>query len=252
MVKRKMEIKEFAEKHLALKDVHVLEVYQGYLLAGKYEKSYRCFWINKQNIVGLTEVAKILAIETAFQGLLSLIPGGSFAYRLIKDQIGYPPRHNIIFEPEMYEIKYNLIMLDKEGKSENIIDSLAHNVDQIAKMAVKTGEKLQSAFLEIIKKNKQPESKSDNQSEEQILGFTYIRFYDKTSIVRNKIIKNRIQKSNSRTDKYSKSIVAELAPAIIVGFKTTENENASNFLKYLSSIGFNTNFTEELEDKNVD
>jgi hypothetical protein len=247
-VKIKMKIKEFAEKQLALKDVHVLEVYQGYLLAGKYEKTYRCFWMNKQNIVGLTEVAKILAIETAFHGLLSLIPGGSFAYRLIKDQIGYPPRHNIIFEPEMYEIKYNLIMLDKEGKSENIIDSVAHNIDQIAKMAVKTGEKLQSAFLDIIKRNKQVEPKSVEKFEEQIIGFTYIRFYDKTSQIRNRIIQNRIQKSNSRTDKYSKSIVAELAPAIIVGFKTTENEKASHFLKYLSSIGFKTNFTEEIGD----
>ena len=242
-----MKIKQFAEQHLALKDPRVLEVYQGYLIAGKFEKTYRCFWINKQNIEGLTEVAKILAIETAFQGLLSLIPGGSFAYRLIKDQIGYPPRYNIIFEPEMYEIKYNLIMLDKEGKSENIIDSVAHNVDQLTKMAVKTGGKLQNAFLEIFKKEKQPTTKSDNQSDNQILGFTYIRFYDKTSIIRNKIIQNRIQKSSSRTDKYSKSIIAELAPAIIVGFKTTENENASSFLKYLSSIGFKTNFTEELE-----
>ncbi len=243
-----MEIKEFAEKYLTLKDVHVLEVYQGYLIAGKFKQASRCFWINKQNVEGLAEVAKIVGINLAFQGLLSLIPGGSFAYRLIKDQIGSPPRFNMIFEPEMYEIKYNLIMLDKDGKSENIIDSVTKNIDQIGKLALKTGEKLQSTFLDFIKKNKIEKHKENSEPKHSILGFTYIRFYDKTSQIRNKIVQNRIKKSSSRTDKFSKSIVAEVAPAIIVGFKTTENENATNFLSYLSSIGFKTNFTEEIAE----
>ena len=241
-----MNVNDFAYQYLDLKDIKVLEVYQGYLIAGRYKKESRCIWINKLNIEGLTEVVKILAIETAFRGILSFIPGGSFAYQLIKDQIGYPPRHNVIFEPNMYEITYSLIALDHKGKPQNVIDSLTQNVDSVAKTAFKTGEKIHESLKELITQKKAKSSTHSAVNEDIPLGFTYIRFYDKISLVRNQIIEERIKKTASRTGKVSKTVVAELAPSIIISYKTTANEEAMVFLKYLKSIGFQVRFSQTL------
>ncbi len=241
-----MKVDDFAYQYLGLKNARVLEVYQGYLITGRYKKEPRCIWINKQNIEGLTEVMKVLAIETAFRGILSFIPGGSFAYQLIKDQIGYPPRYNVIFEPNMYEITYSLIALDHKGKPQNIIDSLAQNVDSVAKTAFKTGEKIHESLKELITHKKTKDSSQSTVNEELPLGFTYIRFYDKVSLVRNQIIGERIEKTASRKGKISKNIVAELAPSIIISFKTTANEEAIVFLKNLQSIGFQVRFSQTL------
>ncbi len=244
----KLKIIKFFEHHYNLKSAKVLEAYQGYLVAGKVKKTPRCFWINKQNIEGLTEITKILAIETAFQGILSLIPGGSFAYRLIKDQIGYPPRFNIIFEPDLYEIKYNYISLDKEGQPQNIIDTVTQRVDDAAKLAVKAGEKLQDTVLDILKRKKSTDEVREEPSDDPILGFTYIRFYDRTSLIRNKIVKKRIRETESRSGKITKQMVSELAPSIIVSFKTTANEEAVDFLKHLQSLGFKVHFSKEVQN----
>ena len=128
-----MKIEQFASKYLDFKKLLVLEVYQGYLIAGEIKnRAPRCFWVNKQNIEGIAEIAKIIAIESAFHGLLSLIPGGSFAYRLIKDQIGYPPRYNVIFEPRYYTITYSTITLDKKGEKKGIVDGLVQSIDSVA------------------------------------------------------------------------------------------------------------------------
>ncbi|MHA2203924.1 MAG: hypothetical protein ACW991_09560, partial [Candidatus Hodarchaeales archaeon] len=117
-----MRIEQFATIYLDFKSPVALEVHQGYLIAGQIQgRVSRCFWINKQNIEGIAEVAKIIAIDSAFHGLLSLIPGGSFAYRLIKDQIGYPPRFNVIFEPRYYTITYSTITLDRRGEKKGIV-----------------------------------------------------------------------------------------------------------------------------------
>lgn len=243
-----MNIIQFFEQHYRLKSPKVLEAYQGYLVAGKVQKQPRCFWINKQNIEGLTEIAKIVAIETAFQGILSFIPGGSFAYRLIKDQIGYPPRYNIIFEPDMYEIKYSYISLDKEGQPRNIVDTVTQKVDDAAKLAMKAGEKLQDTIFDILKKKRVSNDDDVSSSDDPILGFTYIRFYDKTSLIRNKIIKKRIQTTESRSGKLTKKMVSELAPSIIISFKTTADEEAVEFLKHLQSLGFKVHFSDEVKE----
>ncbi len=243
-----MTIIDFFEKHYNIKSTKVLEAYQGYLLAGKVNKKPRCFWVNKQNIEGLSEITKILAIETAFHGILSLIPGGSFAYRLIKDQIGTPPRFNIIFEPNLYEIKYNYISLDKEGRPQNIVDTVTQTVDDAAKLAVKAGEKLQDTIFDLLKKKKDSTEPTDTSSDDPILGFTYLRFYDKTSLIRNRIIKRRIEGTKSRSGKLTKKVVSELAPSIIVSFKTTANDEAVEFLKHLESLGFTVHFSEEIQD----
>ncbi|MHA2154398.1 MAG: hypothetical protein ACXABU_03585 [Candidatus Hodarchaeales archaeon] len=243
-----MSIIKFFEQNYDLQHIKVLEAYQGYLVAGKVKKQPRCFWINKQNIEGVTEIAKIVAIETAFHGILSFIPGGSFAYRLIKDQIGYPPRYNIIFEPSFYEIKYNYISLDKEGQPKNIVDTVTQTVDDAAKLAVKAGEKLQDTIFDILKKKKTSNVSEGPPSDDPILGFTYIRFYDKTSLIRNKIIKKRIQVTESRSGKLTKKMVSELAPSIIISFKTTADEEAVDFLKHLQSLGFTVHFSDDVQD----
>ncbi len=243
-----MNIIDFFEQHYNLKSPKVLEAYQGYLVAGKFQKQPRCFWINKQNIEGLTEIAKIVAIETAFQGILSLIPGGSFAYRLIKDQIGYPPRYNIIFEPDLYEIKYNYITLDKEGQPQNIVDTVTQRVDDAAKFAVKAGEKLQDTIFHILKKKKDADDSEATPSDDPILGFTYFRFIDKTSLIRNQIISKRIDATQSRSGKLTKKMVSELAPSIVISFKTTANEEAVDFLKHLQTLGFKVHFSNRVKE----
>ncbi len=236
-----MKIEQFASKYLDCNKPVVLEAFQGYLIAGEIKgREPRCFWINKQNVLGLVEVVKIVAIESAFHGLLSLIPGGSFAYRLIKDQIGHPPRFNVIFEPSYYTISYSTITLDNKGQKKGIIDGFAQSIDSMAKTALKTGSKLQEAIFEFITKEK---SKNNKFEKNDILGFTYIRFEDKTTIIRNRIVEERLSETKSTPAKLAKSTVAEIVPPVVVGFKTTANEEAVNFLEYLQRLGFKVSFS---------
>ncbi|MFX0085769.1 MAG: hypothetical protein ACFFAU_08845 [Candidatus Hodarchaeota archaeon] len=247
-----MKIEHFAERELGFDDIDVLEVYQGYLIGGKIKKNPRCFWINKQNIEGLAEVAKIVAIESAFHGLLSLIPGGSFAYRLIKDQIGYPPRYNVIFEPNLYEITYSVITVDKEGRTKSVVDSLIQSVDNVTKMAIKTGSKVQTVLTDLIMKGDKKEidqREGKKISESEILGFTYIRFDDKTSIVRNKIVNEKLAKTKSSSKKFVQKTASEIVPPVVISFKTTANTKALEFLKHLKRIGFKIRFAQSLIDE---
>ncbi|MHA1443472.1 MAG: hypothetical protein ACTSR4_01805 [Candidatus Hodarchaeales archaeon] len=237
-----MDIASWMSQHVDLDSPKVLEVYQGYLIAGKRHNKPICFWLNKQNIVGLTEVAKIIAVESSFHGILSFIPGGSFAYRLIKDQIGHPPRYNVIFDPTLYEITFQMITLDRKGQPETIVDILGQNVENVAKTAVKAGEKIQEAVLGLIKKKKP----SSSPTEEEILGFTYIRFIDTVSNKRNQLVKKRIQSSQSRSGKLVKKVITDLTPSIVISYKTTANDKAADFLKYLKSIGFNVRFLDSI------
>jgi len=237
-----MDIASWMSQHIDLDNPKVLEVYQGYLVAGKRHKKPICIWLNKQNIEGLTEVAKVVAIESSFHGILSFIPGGSFAYRLIKDQIGHPPRFNVIFDPDLYEITFQMITLDRKGQPETIVNTLTQNVENVAKTAVKAGEKIQDTVLSLIKKKKP----SSSPTEEEILGFTYIRFIDAISIKRNQLIKNRIKSSQSRAGKLVKQVITDLTPSILISYKTTANDTAANFLKYLKSIGFNVRFSNSI------
>jgi hypothetical protein len=224
----------------------VLEVYQGYLLAGKVRKKPRCLWINKQNIEGLAEVAKIVAIESAFSAILSFIPGGSFAYQLIKDQIGYPPRYNVIFEPDFYKITYSIITLDNKGQPEGVIDGLVQSMDHIAKIAIKTGSKVQDTIKDFLTGNKTQKFASTKSEEREILGFTYLKFEDYTSVIRNKIVDDRLNSTKSIPLKLAKTTTAGLAPSIIISFKTTENEKAIRFLNYMQKIGFDVNFSKSI------
>ena len=233
-----MDIASWMSQHIDLESSKVLEVYQGYLIAGKRHNKPICIWLNKQNIEGFTELAKVIAIESSFHGILSFIPGGSFAYRLIKDQIGHPPRFNVIFDPDLYEITFQMITLDRKGQPETIVDILSQNVENVAKTAVKAGEKIQDTVLGLIKKKKP----SSSPTEEEILGFTYIRFIDTVSIKRNGLVKKRIQSSQSRSGKLVKQVITDLTPSIVISYKTTANVEAADFLKYLKSIGFNVRF----------
>ncbi len=243
-----MRIEQFASIYLDFKKPVVLEVYQGYLIAGQLKSRVPCcFWINKQNIEGIAEVAKIVAIESAFHGLLSLIPGGSFAYRLIKDQIGVPPRYNVIFEPRYYTITYSTVTLDKRGERKGMVNGLVQSIDSVAKIAVKTGSKLHDTITEFITKEKSKKSKPDKND---ILGFTYIRFDDLTSVIRNKIVEERLSTTKSTPTRLAKTAVAEMLPAVVISFKTTANDEAINFLKYLQRIGFKVNFSQALFDEN--
>ncbi|MFX0174347.1 MAG: hypothetical protein ACFE9L_20915 [Candidatus Hodarchaeota archaeon] len=245
-----MKIEKFAQTYLDFKDPSVLEVYQGYLIAGEVDKKKRCFWVNKQNIEGLAEVAKILAIDSGFSAILSFIPGGSFAYRLIKDQIGYPPRYNIIFEPEFYDITYSLVTLDKKGQPKGTVDGLVQSIDHIAKTVLKTGSKVQDAIVDFITKGKSKSKDKIPQSEyEEILGFTYLRFEDKTSIIRNRIVKERLKETKSTASRIAKSATAGLTPSIVTSFKTTANDEAVDFLAYLQKLGFNVKFSQALLDQ---
>ncbi len=242
-----MRIEQFASIYLEFNKPVVLEAYQGYLIAGQIKsRAPRCFWINKQNIQGIAEIAKILAIESAFHGLLSLIPGGSFAYRLIKDQIGYPPRFNVVFEPRYYTVTYSTITLDTKGEKKGIIDGLVQSIDSVAKLALKTGSKLQETIVELLTKEK---SKSREPTGSDILGFTYIRFDDVTTIIRNRIVEERLSETKSTPARLVKSTVAEVVPPVVISFKTTANEEAMNFLSYLQRIGFKTNFSPNLFDE---
>ena len=242
-----MKIEQFASTYLDFNKPLVLEVYQGYLIAGEIKnRAPRCFWVNKQNIEGIAEIAKIIAIESAFHGLLSLIPGGSFAYRLIKDQIGYPPRYNVIFEPRYYTITYSTITLDKKGEKKGIVDGLVQSIDSVAKIALKTGSKLQDVFLDFLPIGK---SKSKEPNETDILGFTYIRFDDLTSIIRNKIVEERISGTKSTPTRLAKTALAEIVPTSVISFKTTANDEAINFLKNLQRIGFKVNFSQPIFDE---
>jgi hypothetical protein len=246
-----MKIEKFTQRELSFKDVVVLEAYQGYLIAGKREKAPRCLWINKKNIEGLAEIAKIVAIETAFHGILSLIPGGSFAYRLIKDQIGYPPRYNVLFEPDFYDITYSVITLDQEGHQNGMVDSLIQSVDSIAKTAFKTGTKVQDIITDFISKRDKGQTKQKKKkknTESQILGFTCLRFDDKTSIIRNRIVNEKLTETKSSSKKLIKKTVSEIAPPAIISFKTTANEKATIFLKHLQSLGFTVKFSESVID----
>ncbi len=243
-----MRIEQFASIYLDFKNPMALEVHQGYLIAGQIQgRASRCFWINKQNIEGIAEVAKIIAIDSAFHGLLSLIPGGSFAYRLIKDQIGYPPRFNVIFEPRYYTITYSTITLDRRGEKKGIVDGFAQSIDNVAKIALKTGTKIQDAILEFITKEK---PKSDQSEEDEILGFTYLRFEDKTSLIRNRIVEERLLETKSTPTKLAKTALAEIVPPVVISFKTTANDEAIIFLKHLQRIGFKVNFTQSVFDEN--
>lgn len=243
-----MRIEQFASKYLDFKKPVVLEAYQGYLVAGQIKsRGPRCIWINKQNIEGLAEVAKIVAIESAFHGMLSLIPGGSFAYRLIKDQIGYPPRFNVIFEPSYYTVIYSTVTLDNKGEKKGIVDGFVQNIDNVAKIALKTGSKLQDAIYEFITKEKTKSRKND---ETDILGFTYMRFYDKISNIRNRIVKERLSKTKSAPTRLAKTALAEFVPPAVISFKTTANVEAIDFLGYLQRIGFKVNFSVSIPDEN--
>jgi len=224
----------------------VLEVFQGYLIAGKIKKKPRCLWINKQNIEGLAEVAKIVAIESAFSAILSFIPGGSFAYRLIKDQIGYPPRYNVIFEPDFYNITYNIITLDNKGQSKGVVDGLVQSMDHIAKIALRTGSKVQDTIKDFLTGNKSQSSSSIKSEDREILGFTYLKFEDHTSTIRNKIVDERLKSTKSTPIKLAKTTTAGLVPSIVISFKTTANEKAINFLDYLQKIGFIVNFSKSI------
>ncbi len=241
-----MDITSWMSQNINLDNLKVLEVYQGYLIAGKRHNKSVCIWLNKQNIEGLIEVAKVIAIESSFHALLSFIPGGSFAYRLIKDQIGYPPRYNVIFDPDFYEITFQMITLDSEGEPENIIDIVTQNVETVTKTAVKAGEKIQDTLLGLIKKKKPPTALPPT-IEDEILGFTYIRFIDTVSKKRNLMIKNRIDASHSRPGKLVKKVITDLTPAIIISFKTTANEESVDFLNHLKSIGFNVSFSDQID-----
>ncbi|MFX0125033.1 MAG: hypothetical protein ACFFAE_15485 [Candidatus Hodarchaeota archaeon] len=244
-----MKIEKFAQTYLNFKNPSVLEVHQGYLIAGEVSKRNRCFWVNKQNIEGLAEVAKILAIDSGFSAILSFIPGGSFAYRLIKDQIGYPPRYNIIFEPEFYDITYSLITLDKKGQAKGTVDGLVQSIDHIAKTAIKTGSKMQDAIVDLITKGKTKSKPKTPRSEyDETLGFTYLRFEDKTSIIRNKIVKERLMDTKSTASRIAKTTTAGLTPSIVISFKTIANAEAVGFLTYLQKLGFNVNFSQALLD----
>ncbi|MFX1248426.1 MAG: hypothetical protein ACFFBQ_13655 [Promethearchaeota archaeon] len=242
-----MRIEQFASIYLEFKSPVALEVYQGYLIAGELKsRKPRCFWINKQNIEGIAEVAKIIAIESAFHGLLSLIPGGSFAYRLIKDQIGYPPRFNMIFEPNYYTVTYSTVALNKKGERKGMINGLVQSIDDLAKIAYKTGSKLQDTILEFISKEKPI---SNSEGDDDILGFTYIRFDDKTTIIRNRIVEDRLSKTKSTPTRLAQTALSEIVPPVVVSFKTTANEEAVNFLQYLNRIGFKVNFSQASFDK---
>lgn len=237
-----MKIEEFAKKNLEFKDPIVLEVYQGYLIGGKVKKNTKCFWINKQNIEGLAEVAKVVAIESTFHGILSFIPGGSLAYRLIKDQIGYPPRYNVIFDPEFYQVSYSIISLDKKGQPKGLAENVMQGVDNIAKYALKAGDTIK----DFLKREKTQSQQEVQDEENQILGFTYIRFIDIVSEIRNRIIKDKLMEVDSRAEKLTKSVIAELTPSIVISFKTTANEEALVFLEKLKKLGFFIEFTKYL------
>jgi len=237
-----LKIEEFAKKNLEFKDPIVLEVYQGYLIGGKVKKNTKCFWINKQNIEGLAEVAKVVAIESTFHGILSFIPGGSLAYRLIKDQIGYPPRYNVIFDPEFYQVSYSIISLDKKGQPKGLAENVMQGVDNIAKYALKAGDTIK----DFLKREKTQSQQEVQDEENQILGFTYIRFIDIVSEIRNRIIKDKLMEVDSRAEKLTKSVIAELTPSIVISFKTTANEEALVFLEKLKKLGFFIEFTKYL------
>ena len=240
-----MDIASWMSQNLNLNNPKVLEVYQGYLIAGTRNNKPICVWLNKQNVEGLIEIAKVIAIESSFHGLLSLIPGGSFAYRVIKDQIGYPPRYNVFFDPDFYTITFQMITLDSKGEPNNIADTVTQNVETVTKTAMKAGERIQDTVLGLLRKKK-PITDSESVLEEEILGFTYIQFIDSVSNKRNQMIKARIESSPSRSGKIVKKVITELTPAIIISFKTTANEEAVDFLKYLKSLGFNVNFTDQI------
>ena len=242
-----MRIEQFASIYLDYKSPVALEVHQGYLIAGQIQgRAPCCTWINKQNIEGVAEVAKIIAIDSAFHGLLSLIPGGSFAYRLIKDQIGYPPRFNMIFGPRYYTITYTTITLDNRGEPKGLIDGITQSIDNVAKIALKTGSKIQDAILEFITKEK---TESNQPNEDEILGFTYIRFEDRISMIRNRIVEERLSKTKSSPTKLAQTALAEIVPPVVVSFKTTANEEAIIFLKHLQKIGYKVNFTQSLSEE---
>lgn len=237
-----MKIEEFAKKNLGFKDPFVLQVYQGYLIGGKVKKNSKCFWINKQNIEGLAEVAKVVAIESTFHGILSFIPGGSLAYRLIKDQLGYPPRYNVIIDPEFYRISYSMISLDKKGQPKGLAENVMQSVDNIAKYALKTGDSIK----DLLKKEKTQSQQEIKEQEDQFLGFTYIRFIDLVSEIRNQIIQRKLTEADSRAEKLTKSVIAELTPSIVMSFKTTANEEALIFLENLKKLGFTVEFVKYL------
>ncbi len=237
-----MKIEEFAKKNLGFKDPSVLDVYQGYLIGGRVKKNAKCFWINKQNIQGLAEVAKVVAIESAFHGILSFIPGGSLAYRLIKDQIGYPPRYNVIFDPEFYQVSYSIISLDKKGHPKGLAENMMQSVDNIAKYALKTGDSIK----DFLKREKIQSQQDIQELDNEILGFTYIRFIDLVSEIRNQIIQRKLTEANSRAEKLTKSVIAELTPSIVMSFKTTANEEALIFLENLKKLGFTVEFVKYL------
>lgn len=242
---KQIKIQEFARQQLGFKDCTVLEVFQGYLVGGRVNKKPRCFWINKQNIEGFVEVFKILALESTFSALLSFIPGGSFAYRLIRDQIGYPPRYNIIFEPDFYEIIYHTLVFDSKGQPQGVVDGLVHGIDKISKIALQTGSKIQATLKTLFSGGKRTENIDVNHARKETserFGVLLLSFVDKTSLVRNRIIDERLQSTKSQATKLAKSASAGLIPAVVASFKTTEIDEATVFLNSLKKLGFSIKF----------
>ncbi|MFW9777681.1 MAG: hypothetical protein ACFFE8_02425 [Candidatus Heimdallarchaeota archaeon] len=240
-----LKICDFARQRLGFKDCTVLEVFQGYLVGGLVDKKGRCFWINKQNIEGLVEVAKIVALESTFSALLSFIPGGSFAYRLIKDQVGYPPRYNMIYEPRFYEIVYQTLFFDTKGQPQGIVDGLIRGIDQLSDMALKTGNKIQETLKGVFsgseKENPRPDDDTKKEKSQRY-GVLILSFIDRTSLVRKQIIEERLDKTKSTPAKLIKSAGAGLIPAVVSSYKTTEIDEAAIFLKSLRKIGFSIKF----------
>ncbi|MFW9856329.1 MAG: hypothetical protein ACFFFG_14850 [Candidatus Thorarchaeota archaeon] len=240
-----LKIRDFARQMLGFKDCTVLEVFQGYLVGGLVDKKGRCFWINKQNIEGLVEVAKIVALESTFSALLSLIPGGSFAYRLIKDQVGYPPRYNMIYEPRFYEIVYQTLFFDGKGQSSGIVDGFIRGIDQLSDLALKTGSKIQETLKGVFSGGEKEERRPDvkiGEDKPQRYGVLILSFIDRTSLIRKQIIEERLNQTKSTPAKLIKSAGAGLIPAVVASYKTTEIDEAATFLKSLRKIGFSINF----------
>jgi hypothetical protein len=76
-----------------------------------------------------------------------------------------------------------------------------------------------------------------------------LRFEDKTSIIRNRIVEERLSDTKSMPTKLAKTALAEIVPPVVVSFKTTANDEAIIFLKRLQQIGFKVNFTQSLFDE---
>jgi hypothetical protein len=52
----------------------------------------------------------------------------------------------------------------------------------------------------------------------------------------------------STASRIAKTATAGLTPSIVISFKTTVNDEAVGFLKYLHKLGFNVKFSQPLLD----